>query len=138
MNKNHTCKELQIQGHYLDDEALAEIGPSMRWPYVLCASILVAGVALASPWVVWGLSAMAITTVFTPSHPFNYLYNHGVRHLTGTRPLPESTAQGKFACGVAGVWLIATGAAFFVGATTLGYVVGGVNIGAERCNQRTD
>jgi hypothetical protein len=126
MNKNHTCKELQIQGHYLDDEALAEIGPWMRWPYVFCASILVAGVALASPWVVWGLSAMAITTVFTPSHPFNYLYNHGVRHLTGTRPLPRNTAQGKFACGVAGIWLIATGAAFFVGATTLGYVVGGV------------
>ena len=42
MNQNHTCKQLQIQGHYLDDEALAEIGPWMRWPYVFCASILIA------------------------------------------------------------------------------------------------
>ena len=126
MEKNHTRKFLQIQGFDLDDEALAEIGPWMRWPYVFCASILTVGVLLASPAVLWTLSTIAIATVFLPSHPFNYLYNHGVRHLTGTRPLPPGTAQGKFSCGVGGVWLIATGAAFFAGATTVGYVLGGV------------
>jgi len=126
MEKNHTRKYLQIQGHYLDDDALAEIGPWMRWPYVFCASILVTGVVLASPWIIWTLSAIALATVFTPSHPFNYVYNYGVRHLTGTRPLPPSTPQGKFACGVGGVWLAVTGFAFFVGATTVGYVLGGV------------
>jgi hypothetical protein len=126
MDKNHTCKQLQIQGHYLDNEALAEIGPWMRWPYVLCASILVVGVVLASPWLIWALAAIATATVFLPSHPFNYIYNLGVRHLTGTRPLPPSTAQGRFACGVGGAWLVGTGVAFFVDATTVGYVLGGV------------
>jgi hypothetical protein len=126
MNIEHTRKYLQIQGFDLDDETLAEVGPWMRWPYVLCASILVTGVALASPWILWALAAIAISTVFLPSHPFNYVYNYGVRHLTGTRALPPGTAQGKFSCGVGGIWLIATGAAFFIGATTLGYVLGGV------------
>jgi len=126
MQKNHTRKHLQIQGHYFDDEALAEIGQWMRWPYVLCASMLIVGVVLASPWVIWALAAIATTTLFLPSHPFNYIYNYGVRHLTGTRPLPPSTAQGKFACGVGGAWLVGVGIAFFVGATTLGYVLGGV------------
>ena len=126
MEQNHTRKHLQIQGFHLDDDTLAEIGPWMRWPYVLCASMLVTGVALASPWIIWTLSAIAIATVFLPSHPFNYVYNHGVRHLTGTRPLPRGTAQGKFACGVGGVVLVAIGAAFFTGATTVGYVLGGV------------
>ena len=125
MDKNHTRKHLQIQGHYLDDEALAEIGPWMRWPYVLCTSLMVAGIVLASPWLLWGLATIAAATVFLSSHPFNYPYNYGVRYLTGTRPLPPSTKQGKFACGVASVWLVATGAAFFTGATTLGYVLGG-------------
>ena len=125
MEKNHTRKHLQIQGHCLNDEALAEIGPWMRWPYVLCASGVVVGVALASPWVIWALAAIATGTLFLPSHPFNYIYNYGVRHLTGTRPLPPSTAQGRFACGVGGVWLLGTGVAFFVGATTVGYVLGG-------------
>jgi hypothetical protein len=126
MEKNHTRKYLQIQGFNLDDETLAEIGPWMRWPYVFCASILTVGVVLASPWIIWSLAAIAISTVFLPSHPFNYAYNYGVRHMTGTCPLPRGTVQGKFSCGVGGVWLIATGAAFFTGATTVGYVLGGV------------
>jgi hypothetical protein len=125
MEKNYTRKFLQIQGFNLDDEALAEIGPWMRWPYVLCASILTVGVVLASPAILWTLSTVAIATVFLPYHPFNYVYNYGVRHLTGTRPLPPGTVQGKFSCGVGGVWLIATGAAFFTGAATVGYVLGG-------------
>jgi len=126
MEKNYTRKFLQIQGFDLDDEALAEIGAWMRWPYVLCASILTVGVVLASPAILWTLSTVAIATVFLPYHPFNYVYNYGARHLTGTRPLPPGTVQGKFSCGVGGVWLIATGAAFFTGATTAGYVLGGV------------
>ena len=126
MEKNHTRKHLQIQGFNLDDEALAEIGPWMRWPYVFCASLVTMGVVLASPWVIWSVAAFATATVFLPSHPFNYVYNYGVRHLTGTRPLPPGTAQGKFACGTGGVWLAVTGAAFFTGATTAGYVLGGV------------
>ena len=126
MEKNYTRKFLQIQGFDLDDEALAEIGAWMRWPYVLCASILTVGVALASPAILWTLSTVAIATVFLPYHPFNYVYNYGVRHLTGTRPLPPGTVQGKFSCGVGGVWLIATSAAFFTGAATVGYVLGGV------------
>ena len=125
MSMNHTRKELENQGHFLDDEALAEIGPWMRWPYVLCSSLMIASIIAASPWALWTLSTIALATVFLPSHPFNLPYNYVVRHLTGTRPLPPSTKQGKFACGIAGVWLIATGAAFYVGATTLGYVLGG-------------
>lgn len=82
MNKNHTGKFLQIQGFNLDDEALAEIGPWMRWPYVLCASILAVGVMLASPAVLWGLATIAV----------------------------------------------ATGVAFFTGATTAGYILGGVMV----------
>ena len=125
MSMNHTRKELENQGHFLDDEALAEIGPWMRWPYVLCSSLMIASIVVVSPWAVWTLSTIALATVFLPSHPFNLPYNYVVRHLIGTRPLPPSTKQGKFACGIAGVWLIATGAAFYVGATTLGYVLGG-------------
>ena len=124
MNTNHTRRHLQIQGYDFDDDTLAEIGPWMRWPYFVCASLLVTGVTLASPWFLWALTVIAAGAVFLPNHPFNYVYNYGVRHLTGTRPLPPGTPQGKFACGVASVWLIATGAAFFAGATTLGYVLG--------------
>lgn len=48
MSKNYTDTFLRIQGHRLDAEALAEIGHWMRWPYVLYASTLTVGVALAT------------------------------------------------------------------------------------------
>jgi len=126
MNTEATRKRLQVQGFDFDDATLAEIGPWMRWPFVFCAGLLVVGVVLASPWLLWALAAIAISGAFLPSHPFDYLYNYGLRHLTGTRPLPPSTPQRRFACGVGGVWMVGTGVAFFVGATTVGYVLGAV------------
>lgn len=126
MFANHNRKFLALQGYDLDEATLRELGNWMRWPYVFCASMLTAGVVLASPAVVWTLAGIAGSTVFLPSHPFNYAYNHGVRHLTGTRPLPPGTVQGKFACGIGSVWLALTGYAFFTGATTAGFVLGGV------------
>ena len=38
--------------------------------------------------------------------------------------LPIRRAQTRFACGVGAVWLIATGLAFYFGATNLGYILG--------------
>lgn len=124
MNIQHTKKQLEIQGFNLNDEELREIGPYMRWATVFCASTMALGTALGSPWILWGLATTAIAGVFLPSHPFDYAYNYGVRHLTGTRPLPPNTPQRHFACGLAGTWLIVTGVAFYFGADTAGYILG--------------
>jgi hypothetical protein len=60
-----------------------------------------------------------------PWHPFDAIYNNGIRHMLGTQILPRSQAPRKFACMVATVWLIATSWAFYGGATILGYALGG-------------
>lgn len=59
-----------------------------------------------------------------PWHPFDLIYNHGIRHFLGTQILPRANAPRKFACGVATVWLGAVSWAFLTGATTLGYILG--------------
>lgn len=126
MSIKHNRKFLQLQGYEFDDDAtLKELGPWMRWPYVFCASFLITGVVLASPAILWTLAVIAGATVFLPSHPFNYPYNYAVRRLTGTRPLPPSTTQGRFACGTGSIMLVGIGYAFFTGATTVGFVLGG-------------
>ena len=61
-----------------------------------------------------------------PVHPFDLIYNYGLRHLTGTQPLPRNGAPTRFSCGVAGVWLVATALAFEFGVAWLGYLLGGV------------
>lgn len=118
-------QRLEAQGFSgLDDAALREIGPWLRWSPALCTLVMLAGVALASPAILWALAATAFLGVWLPFHPFDLLYNHGARHLTGTRPLPHQGPQRRFACGIATVWLVATGWLFHTGATTLGYALG--------------
>ena len=118
-------QRLEAQGfHGLDDATLREIGPWLRWSPVLCTLVMVTGVALGSPAVLWALAATAFFGVWLPFHPFDLLYNYGARHLTGTRPLPHQGPQRRFACGIATIWLVATGWLFHTGATTLGYALG--------------
>lgn len=126
MTTNHSRKYLRLQGYDLDDASLRELGPWMRWPYVFCASTLVAGVALGSPGILWTLAAIAAASVFLPAHPFSYFYNHGARHLTGTRSLPRQSLQARFAGGNGALMLVGIGYAFYAGAPTVGYVAGGI------------
>jgi Domain of unknown function (DUF4395) len=119
-------RRLEAQGFLgLDEVALAEIGPWLRWSPVLCAVVMAIGTIFASPPILWGLAAIALLGAALPFHPFDLLYNHFVRHLTGTRPLPHHGPQRRFACGMAAAWLTGTGLAFHQGAEPLGYVLGG-------------
>jgi hypothetical protein len=115
---------LETSGFRLDDEAIAEIGPWMRWSTSFCALFTLLGTALASPPILWALAATALLGSLLPNHPFDYVYNYGVRRLTGTRPLPPNPPPRKFACYVATPWLIGTGLAFFLGADVVGYALG--------------
>jgi hypothetical protein len=118
-------RRLEEQGfRNLDDATLAEVGPWLRWSPAFCAVIMTAGVALQSPAVLWALAATAFLGTLLPFHPFDLLYNYGARYLTGTRPLPHQGPQRRFACGIATVWLLATGWAFHVGAPLTGYLLG--------------
>ena len=82
------------------------------------------GVALRAPVVLWGVAAIAYLGALLPFHPFDLLYNHVVRHLTGTRPFPHNGPQRRFVCALAATWLVTTGWAFRMGAVTLGLVLG--------------
>lgn len=120
-----TRSRLEAQGFCgLDDATLEEVGPWLRWSPVLCTLVMTVGVLLTSPLVLWGLAAIAFLGTLLPFHPFDLLYNHGARHLTGTRPLPHHGPQRRFACGMAAAWLVATGWAFHVGAVAVGYGLG--------------
>jgi len=118
-------RRLEAQGFCnLDDSTLAELAPWMRWSPALCTVFIAAGTALNSPLILWSLAAIAFIGALLPFHPFDLLYNYGMRYVTGTRPLPYHGAQRRFACGIATVWLIGTGWAFHVGATLIGYALG--------------
>jgi hypothetical protein len=116
---------LEAQGFCgLDDARLEELAPWMRWTYTIGTVVTVTGVVLMSPGVLWTLAAITCVGVFLPFHPFDLLYNHGMRHLTHTGPFPPSGPQRHFVFVVATVWLIATGWAFSAGADIAGIALG--------------
>lgn len=120
-----TRKRLNDQGlSEVDDGTLAEVAPWHRMAFALCAIFAATGTILAWPAFLWALSIVALIALIYPVHPFDLIYNHGIRYIRNTGPLPRRRAQTRFACGVGAVWLIATGLAFYSGATTLGYILG--------------
>jgi hypothetical protein len=107
---------LEVQGFCnLDDAAMNELAPWLRWSPALCTTVIGIGVVLRAPLVLWGLAAIALFGAALPFHPFDVVYNHLVRHFTRTASLPHHGAQRRFACALATVWLVATGWAFYVG-----------------------
>jgi Domain of unknown function (DUF4395) len=118
-------RRLEAQGFCgLDDAALEELAPWMRWTYILGLLVTLIGVALTSPAVLWSLAAITSVGIVLPFHPFDLLYNYGFRYVTGTSPIQNSGPQRHFVLGVATVWLVATGWAFYVGADIVGFALG--------------
>lgn len=120
-----TRRRLEVQGFVgLDEDALGEVAPWLRFTPALCTAFMGLGTVLASQVVLWALAPLAALGAIFPMHPFDLLYNYGVRHLTGTRRLPPNGAPRRFACAIAVLWLVATGWAFYAGAALVGYILG--------------
>jgi hypothetical protein len=120
-----TRRRLDIQGLCeVDDATLVEVSPWLRMAFGLCAILAAVGTALASPTILWILIPIAALGAIFPVHPFDLIYNHGIRHLRKTGPLPRRRAPTRFACGLGSVWLVATAWAFQTGANTAGYILG--------------
>jgi hypothetical protein len=99
--------------------------PWLRLAFALCTFLAAIGTWFASPVLLWALIPVAALAAAFPVHPFDLLYNHGLRHLRGTGPLPKRGAPSRFACGLGAVWLLATGWAFSSGYMSAGYLFGG-------------
>lgn len=121
-----TRRRLEIQGFVgLDDQTLAKAGPWLRLAFALCTVLAAIGTLFASPLFLWALIPIAALAAVFPVHPFDLLYNYGLRHLTGTGPLPKRGAPSRFACGLGAIWLLVTGWAFQTGYDVAGYLLGG-------------
>lgn len=132
-------RRLEMQGYPdLDDRTLAEIGPWLRLAPALCAGLVAAATLLGSAPLVVAIAGTAILGAILPHHPFEYLYQSGLRRITGGRPLPPNGAPRRFACAFATVWLIATAGAFATGSVVAGRILGGMFVAVAMIPVLTD
>ena len=72
------------------------------------------------------LAAIAAVAAASPVHPFDLIYNYGIRHLTGTGPLPRRGVPTRVGCGMGALFLLVAVWAFSAGHVVAGYALGGV------------
>jgi len=112
----------------LDDATLTRLAPWLRFTPALCGVGIALGTIFASVPVLFGMATLAAMGAILPWHPFDLLYNHGVRFVTRTPALPRNRAPRRLAMGFCAICLSATAGAFAAGAMILGYVLGGMTL----------
>ena len=131
-------ERIQAQGICgLDDGTYAQIDYPLRLSPAICMVWAGVGTALASPMILWTLVPFAALGAILPGHPFDVLYNYGLRHLLGTPALPRYGARRRFACALATIMLIAAAWGFQAGMPMVGYIVGWSLVAAAFVNVST-
>ncbi len=117
---------LEVRGIAMsEDPGFMRMVPWLRTTFLLCGSLFGIATALAFTPLMWALVPIAAAGAIFKVHPFDLIYNYGIRHLTGTGKLPTNGAPTRFACGLATPWMIATALSFHLGVAPLGYALGG-------------
>jgi hypothetical protein len=120
---------LAVQGYCLTAERSRALRFGLRFPTALCLAIVIAGLALQSAVLILALVPIGAVAGWTPRHPFDPLWNHGLRHLGGAPALPPNPTPRRHAFKLATVWLLAVGLLFALGLQTAGLVLGAVLVG---------
>jgi hypothetical protein len=122
-----TTRLLDIQGFgAIEVQVLVPVAPWLRLAFGLCALLGGVGTLLASPAVLLALAVIAVIAAASPVHPFDLIYNYGIRYLTRTGPLPRRGAPTRFGCGMGAVLLVVTAWAFAAEHPVVGYALGGM------------
>ncbi len=139
MNFSVKRQRLEMQGFSaLDDQAISELDLWLRFTPAVCATLVAVGTMLGSVPLLIALGATALFGAVFPRHPFDLLYNYGLRYITGTRVLPPNPAPRRFACAFATVWLALTAWVFAAGAITAGRVLGAMFVAVALVTVLTD
>jgi len=120
-------KRLHIQGYHLySDKELNGYKYGIRFAYALCTTMVAVGLVLNNLPLLIIAAVVAFGGTVLPYHPFDYLYNYGVRHLFKKSRIPRRTSQAKFACAIAFVWLTFIISFLYFGNFMMAYTLGGI------------
>lgn len=131
-----TARErMQAQGFCgLSDATYAQINYPLRLSPALMMLWVAVGTVLGSASILWTLVPFTALGAILTGHPFDVLYNQGLRYLMGTQELPRYGLRRRFAFAVATTMVTLAAWAFQAGVPLLGSIVGGAIV-ASTCLQ---
>src|SRR5919108_3178786 len=123
-------RNLAVQGYCLSRQEATGLKVGLRFSTGLCLPLVATGLALESTPILFGLAAVGAIAGFTPRHPFDLLWNHAARHLTGAPALPPNPRRRRHAFKVGTAWLLVVGTLLATGSDALALVLGVALLGA--------
>lgn len=127
LSSTRICR-IKAQGYDrgFNEDEISQHAVGNRFAYQMCTLLFVTGLVLTNIFILTAAAVIAFLTVILPYHPFDYLYNYGVRHFLTRPKLPHRSAQAKFACGIASVWLTVIIFLFSTDQLIWGYFLGAI------------
>ena len=120
-----TRRLVEMQGFVgFDDHIVRHLDYALRIAPVFCMALTAVATAMESVTLLWVLLPFAIGGAVLNNHPFDVVYNHGIRHLTGGPALPRYPMPRRFACMLASAWITAEALCFSQGMPLAGHVLG--------------
>lgn len=134
-------RRIEAQGfvELLNDE-IESLNLWLRFAPALCLLWMAAGLILGSPGVLAALVPFALLGGILTGHPFDVIYNHGIRHLIRSPELPLYGRPRRFACLMASIIIAAAALAFYLQIPVIAYLLGaslivlaGINVTTGFC-----
>jgi hypothetical protein len=131
-----TARErIQAQGYCgLSDATYAQINYPLRLSPAIMMVWVAVGAVLGSAQILWALVPFTALGAILTGHPFDVLYNQGLRYLKGTQELPRYGLRRGFAFAVATTMVSVAAWAFQAGTPLVGYIVGGAIVASTCLN----
>jgi len=131
-----TARErIQAQGFCgLSDATYAQINYPLRLSPTIMMVWVAVGTVLGSAQILWAVVPFTALGAILTGHPFDVLYNHGLRYLMGRQELPRYGTRRRFAFAVATLMTALAAWGFQAGVPLLGDIVGGAIV-ASTCLQ---
>lgn len=121
-----THSNLATQGYCVSRHDARALRVGLRFPTALCLALVIAGLALGSVLMIALLVPIGAVAGWTSRHPFDLIWNRGLRHLAGAPELPRNPIRRRHAFKLATVWLAGVAVLLGAGATVAALVLGGV------------
>lgn len=115
---------LVTQGYCLSPADRRALHVGLRFPTALCLALVVAALALQSAAMLFVLAGIGLVAGFSSRHPFDHLWNHGLRHVFRAPELPPNPRRRRHAFKLATGWLLVVAGLFATGASTAALVAG--------------
>jgi hypothetical protein len=127
---NWMDSNLATQGYFLAADERRRLRLGLRFATGLCLPLVVVALVLESPAMLLAMAGVGLVAGFTPRHPFDLVWNRGVRHVLNAPAVPPNPVRRRHAFQVGSACLLAVAALFAADLPVAAFALGGLLVAA--------